>query len=80
MKEILKLLLDRNSRVRVVINAITLETVAEANSCFKELGFTDVDITQIQAAKAKKVGPYEMMMGQNPVWIVTFEGNNQGKK
>lgn len=77
MKEILKLLLDRNPRVRVVINAITLETVAEANSCFKELGFTDVDITQIQAAKAKKVGPYEMMMGQNPVYI--FAGTGKGE-
>ena len=54
-----------------------LETVAEANSCFKELGFTDVDITQIQAAKAKKVGPYEMMMGQNPVYI--FAGTGKGE-
>ena len=77
MKEILKLLLDRNPRVRVVVNAITLETVAEANSCFKELGFTDVDITQIQAAKAKKVGPYEMMMGQNPVYIFAGTGKEE---
>ena len=73
----MKLLLDRNPRVRVVVNAITLETVAEANSCFKELGFTDVDITQIQAAKAKKVGPYEMMMGQNQVYI--FAGTGKGE-
>ena len=77
MKEILQLLLAKNPQVRVVIHAITLETVAEANSCFKELGFTDVDITQIQAAKAKKVGPYEMMMGQNPVYI--FAGTGKGE-
>lgn len=77
MKEILQLLLAKNPQIRVVINAITLETVAEANSCFKELGFTDVDITQIQAAKAKKVGPYEMMMGQNPVYI--FAGTGKGE-
>ena len=77
MKEILQLLLAKNPQVRVVVNAITLETVAEANSCFKELGFTDVDITQIQAAKAKKVGPYEMMMGQNPVYI--FAGTGKGE-
>ena len=77
MKEILQLLLDRNPQVRVVVNAITLETVAEANHCFKELGFTDIDITQIQAAKAKKVGPYEMMMGQNPVYI--FAGTGKGE-
>ena len=77
MTEILKLLLQKNPRVRVVVNAITLETVAEANSCFKELGFTEIDITQIQAAKAKKVGPYEMMMGQNPVYI--FAGTGKGE-
>ena len=77
MKEILQLLLAKNPQVRVVVNAITLETVAEANSCFKELGFTDVDITQIQATKAKKVGPYEMMMGQNPVYI--FAGTGKGE-
>ena len=77
MKEILQLLLSKNPQVRVVVNAITLETVAEANSCFKELGFTDIDITQIQAAKAKKVGPYEMMMGQNPVYI--FAGTGKGE-
>ena len=77
MKEILQLLLKKNPKVRVVVNAITLETVAEANSCFKELGFTDVDITQIQAAKAKKVGPYEMMMGQNPVYL--FAGTGKGE-
>ena len=77
MKEILQLLLAKNPQVRVVIHAIPLESVAEANSCFKELGFTDVDITQIQAAKAKKVGPYEMMMGQNPVYI--FAGTGKGE-
>ena len=77
MKEILQLLLSKNPQVRVVVNAITLETVAEANSCFKELGFTDIDITQIQAAKAKKVGPYEMMIGQNPVYI--FAGTGKGE-
>ncbi len=77
MKEILELLLAKNPRVRVVVNAITLETVAEANQCFKELGFIDIDITQMQVAKAKKVGPYEMMMGQNPVYI--FAGTGKGE-
>ena len=78
LKEILKLLLSKNPGVRVVVNAITLETVAEANQCFKELGFTDIDITALQVAKAKSVGPYEMMMGQNPVYI--FAGTGKGEE
>ena len=78
LKEILKLLLSKNPGVRIVVNAITLETVAEANQCFKELGFTDIDITALQVAKAKPVGPYEMMMGQNPVYI--FAGTGKGEE
>ena len=77
LKEILKLLLEKNPGVRVVINAITLETVSEANACLKELPFTDVEIVQIQAAKAKHVGPYQMMMGQNPVYIFTARGREE---
>ena len=78
LKKILELLLEKNPKVRVVVNAITVETIAEANACFKELPFNQPDITQIQAAKAKKVGPYEMMMGQNPVYIFSAEGNGGG--
>ena len=74
LKEILEVLLEQNPRVRVVINAIALETVAEAMQCLKSMAFTDVDIAQVSVAKGKKLGSYEMMMGQNPVWIVTFEG------
>lgn len=78
MKEILELLLTKNPRVRVVINAVTLETMAEAGRCMKELAFEDVEIVQVQVARAKAVGSYQMMMGQNPVYI--FSGQGAGKK
>ena len=47
LKEILEVLLEQNPRVRVVINAIALETVAEAMQCLKSMAFTDVDIAQV---------------------------------
>ena len=37
------MVLDKNPNVRVVINAIALETVAEAVSCLRELDFRDVE-------------------------------------
>lgn len=77
LREILELLLEKNPKVRLVINAITLETVGEANACLKELPFTDVEITQIQAAKSKKVGSYQMMLGQNPVYIFACTGKGE---
>ena len=74
LKEILEVFLEQNPRVRVVINAIALETVAEAMQCLKSMAFTDVDIAQVSVAKGKKLGSYEMMMGQNPVYIFSCTG------
>ena len=74
LKEILEVLLEQNPRVRVVINAIALETVAEAMQCLKSMAFTDVDIAQVSVAKGKKLGSYEMMIGQNPVYIFSCTG------
>ncbi len=74
LKEILEVLLEQNPGVRVVINAIALETVAEAMQCLKTMTFTDVDIAQVSVAKGKKLGSYEMMMGQNPVYIFSCTG------
>ncbi len=71
MSKILKLLIEKNPRIRVVINAITLETLTEAMDCFRMLGFEDMEIVQISAARSKELGKYHMMMGLNPVFIIS---------
>lgn len=68
---ILELLVNKNPRVRIVVNAITLETMAEAVNQFKKLGFEDIDIVQIFAAHGRAAGNYHMMQGQNPVFIIS---------
>lgn len=73
LAEILELLVSRNPKIRVVINAITLETMAEAVNQFQKLGFEDIEIVQVFAAHGKSVGNYHMMQGQNPVFIISGE-------
>lgn len=73
LPEIMALLVQKNPRIRVVVNAITLETLAEAVSQFQKLGFEDIDIVQIFAAHGKAAGNYHMMQGQNPVFIISGE-------
>ncbi len=75
LREILEILLEKNPCVRVVINAITLETVAEALRCLRELPVRQEDIVAVSVGKAKKAGDLHMMMGQNPVYIISFTGN-----
>ncbi len=70
---ILELLKEKNPNIRVVVNAITLETLTEAVNCFQRLGFGDIGIVQIFAANGNEAGSYHMMQGQNPVFIISGE-------
>lgn len=74
LKKILELLLRKNPKIRVVLNTVTVETLAEAASCFKELAFKKLEIVCIQASTAKKAGRSHLMIAQNPVYIFTAEG------
>lgn len=71
LKDILRVVLDKNPYVKIVINCITLETVTEALSAIREFGFTQSEIVQLCASRAKALGRYHMMMGENPIYIIT---------
>ncbi len=73
LKQIIDIIFAKNSNVRIVINAITLETIAEVERIIKEKGFNGTDITCITASKAREAGDYHIMTGLNPVWIVVLE-------
>ncbi len=74
LDEIVGLLLKKNSGIRIVINAITLETVQEALDVMKKYPVRDTEIVSMSVARSKEIGSYHMMMGQNPVYIFSFEG------
>lgn len=74
LDEIVRAVLEKNPQARLVVNAIALETLAEAESVFQKYGLADVETVQLSVAKAKKVGAYHMMNGQNPVFIISGQG------
>lgn len=71
LKEIIRLLLNKNPEVKIVINCITLETVGEAMEAIREFDFQERDIVQMSVSRSKEVGRYHMMMGENPIYIFT---------
>ncbi len=75
MKEIMDLLLKKNSKVRIVINCIALESVSEALDCLKTLPVKDTEIVQMVVSKSKTVGRYHMMIGENPIYIISCTGD-----
>ena len=74
LKEIMECLLKKNPRIRMVINTVTLETVSEVMDCLRTLPVTEEEIVSVSVARAKGLGAYHLMMGQNPVYIVTCRG------
>lgn len=74
LKEILEIIFRKNPRCRIVLTAVTLETLAVATQCFQEFHLTEVDMIQISITKTKTAGRYHLFDGQNPVWMLSGEG------
>lgn len=76
LEEILGWLLEKNPGIRIVINAITLETVSAALG-FASLRGIKAELVQVQVSKVRLAGELHMMIGQNPVWILAFGGSDR---
>ncbi len=74
LKAIMTSLLGKNKAVRLVINAIALETLGEALKLMKELEFEEIEVVQAAVSKTREAGNYHMLMGQNPVFIISGRG------
>lgn len=77
LKQIIGLLLNKNPDIRMVVNCITLETVTEALESVKEFGFEESEIVQLNVSRSKTVGRYHMMMGENPIYIITMHKSKE---
>ncbi len=75
MREIVKTLLAKNEDIRIVVNAITLETLTETLQSFKDHAFKNVDIVQLQVSVAKNIADYHMMQASNPIYILSAGGS-----
>ena len=55
---------------RFCVTAIAVETLGVAVAAFTQLEMSP-QITQITVARSRRTGERNLMLGQNPVWIVT---------
>lgn len=77
LREILETLIKMNPAIRIVVTAITLETLQEGKKALEELEFSDIEIVSLSVARGKKAGDYTMMMGQNPIYILSGDGKGE---
>lgn len=71
LHDIIRCIRDKNEDAVIVINAISLETVRETMEAVEAGLLPNVKIVQVGAARAKVLGRYHMMTGENPIYIIT---------
>ena len=71
MRGIIECLLKKNPSVRIVVNTVTLETLAGLTEISGEFDFCD--IAEVSVNKARRLGRYQLMTSQNPVFVFTLQ-------
>jgi precorrin-6Y C5,15-methyltransferase (decarboxylating) len=74
LEPILAGVLEKNPRCRVVINAITLETLSTAMGLLKKYALPDTGVVELILSKASRRGEYHLMRALDPVYIISGGG------
>ncbi len=72
LNDIFKLLSTRNSDIKVVTTAVTLESISEMNSIIKQSFVMEPEVVLMQTARSKEAGVHHLMLGGNPVCIYSM--------
>ena len=74
LKEILAVLRQINPAMRIVINAISMETICEIKEILSMEGqIKEQEVVQLQVSRVKETGSYHLVRSENPVWICAFD-------
>ena len=78
LPDILQTLYRKNPHMRIVINAISMETIAELKEVLDTFPVEEEEILQMQVSRVKKLGGYHLPQAENPVWICSFTFRETG--
>lgn len=80
MEEILNIVFSKNPEARIVITAVSLETLTESIEMLKKFKLQNDEIVQICVNRSKLLGRYHMLMAQNPIFILSGNGAKNQKE
>jgi precorrin-6Y C5,15-methyltransferase (decarboxylating) len=73
LREILTELGSRCPGIRVVINAVSLETMAEITGVIADMEVSNLTVEQVSVSRARELGSYHLLTAENPVMIAAFD-------
>lgn len=69
--ETLSILKERNPKIRVVVTAVSLETLSDAQIALSTLGFEHIAISQISAVRGRKADGSTPLTANNPIFLLS---------
>lgn len=75
LEEVVSIALERNPAVRIVISAVTIETMMRGMAALEKYGCTDIEAVQVSASRAQMVGSSHLLRAQNPIFIMGGRGS-----
>lgn len=70
---ILEHLYEKNPKLCVVVNGVSLETIQEMKQIEQKFLVKDFEMVQVLTTRIQQVGEHSMMKGGNPIWICSFQ-------
>lgn len=78
-KEILQTALLKNPNVRIVATAVSLQAVSQLTECMQSFAFAHTEVVCLNVSRNLTLDRYDIMQGQNPVYIFTMAGGEKKK-
>lgn len=72
LKEILDCLYEKNNRMRIVINSVSLETISEITGILPKLYLEEYEIVSLSVSRSRRAGQHHLMQAENPIYVVSF--------
>lgn len=72
LKEILAALWEKNRHMRIVMTAVSMETICEITKILPLYRIKDEEMVQLQVSRTRKAGTHHLMQAENPIWICAF--------
>ncbi len=67
---------QKNPEAKVVVNCITSETLLALHTALKRFPVRDLQCVQVSVNREEKLGNYHFLRAGNPVFIISFAGQN----
>lgn len=80
IEQILAALFQKNPACRVVMNIIALNSLSKILQFLEKNPEYQSEIVQLQCSVSKNVGAYQLMLGQNPIYIITIWKNREERE